>query len=115
MGEGLLCHFVQAPSRSPRSNTTRKAGLHSTLSKSCKILESVHSEYGGHKFFVPSSTQRELLWHNMYKDTNFVRSCTTYAYLEKNALFKILPPAPHQLVEQVLNQEKRVIWIFSSP
>ncbi|GFW79781.1 integrase_H2C2 domain-containing protein [Trichonephila clavipes] len=44
-----------------------------------KILESVHSEYGGHlKFFKTYHRPSEnFFWHNMYKDTkNFVRSCT---------------------------------------
>ncbi|GFT65858.1 retrovirus-related Pol polyprotein from transposon 17.6 [Trichonephila clavipes] len=98
-GEGLLCHLSKSPSRSPRSNTTRKKVCIPHCLKA-KILESVHSEYGGHlKFFKTYHRLSEnFFWHNMYKDTkNFVRSCTI-CLSRKNA-FKI-PPAPHQLVEQ---------------
>ncbi|GFV12019.1 retrovirus-related Pol polyprotein from transposon 412 [Trichonephila clavipes] len=98
-GEGLLCHLPKRPSRSPRSNTTRKQVCIPHCLKA-KILESVHSEYGGHlKFFKTYHRLSEnFFWHNMYKDTkNFVRSCTI-CLSRKNA-FKI-PPAPHQLVEQ---------------
>ncbi|GFX68320.1 retrovirus-related Pol polyprotein from transposon 17.6 [Trichonephila clavipes] len=98
-GEGLLCHLSKRPSRSPRSNTTRKQVCIPHCLKA-KILESVHSEYGGHlKFFKTYHRISEnFFWHNMYKDTkNFVRSCTI-CLSRKNA-FKI-PPAPHQPVEQ---------------
>ncbi|GFT57400.1 retrovirus-related Pol polyprotein from transposon 412 [Trichonephila clavipes] len=98
-GEGLLCHLSKRPSRSPRSNTTRKQVCIPHCLKA-KILESVHSEYGGHlKFFKTYHRLSEnFFWHNMYKDTkNFVRSCTI-CLSRKNA-FEI-PPAPHQLVEQ---------------
>ncbi|GFX34603.1 retrovirus-related Pol polyprotein from transposon 17.6 [Trichonephila clavipes] len=98
-GEGLLCHLSKRPSRSPRSNTTRKQVCIPHCLKA-KILESVHSEYGGHlKFFKTYHRLSDsFFWHNMYKDTkNFVRSCTI-CLSRKNA-FKI-PPAPHQLVEQ---------------
>ncbi|GFX93193.1 integrase catalytic domain-containing protein [Trichonephila clavipes] len=98
-GEGLLCHLSKRPSRSPRSNTTRKEVCIPHCLKA-KILESVHSEYGGHlKFFKTYHRLSEnFFWHNMYKDTkNFVRFCTI-CLSRKNA-FKI-PPAPHQLVEQ---------------
>ncbi|GFW61018.1 retrovirus-related Pol polyprotein from transposon 17.6 [Trichonephila clavipes] len=98
-GEGLLCHLSKRPSRSPRSNTTRKQVCIPHCLKA-KILESVHSEYGGHlKFFKTYHRLSEnFFWHNMYKDTkNFVRSCTI-CLSRKNA-FKI-PPAPHQPVEQ---------------
>ncbi|GFS71996.1 retrovirus-related Pol polyprotein from transposon 17.6 [Trichonephila clavipes] len=98
-GEGLLCHLSKRPSRSPRSNTTRKQVCIPHCLKA-KILESVHSEYGGHlKFFKTYHRLSEnFFWHNMYKDTKkFVRSCTI-CLSRKNA-FKI-PPAPHQLVEQ---------------
>ncbi|GFW25920.1 integrase catalytic domain-containing protein [Trichonephila clavipes] len=111
-GEGLLCHLSKRPSRSPRSNTTRKQVCIPHCLKA-KILESVHSEYGGHlKFFKTYHRFSEnFFWQNMYKDTkNFVRSCTI-CLSRKNA-FKI-PPAPHQPVEQSQNREKRVIWIFS--
>ncbi|GFX79780.1 retrovirus-related Pol polyprotein from transposon 412 [Trichonephila clavipes] len=89
----------ERPSRSPRSNTTRKQVCIPHCLKA-KILESVHSEYGGHlKFFKTYHRLSEnFFWQNMYKDTkNFVRSCTI-CLSRKNA-FKI-PPAPHQLVEQ---------------
>ncbi|GFW30297.1 retrovirus-related Pol polyprotein from transposon 412 [Trichonephila clavipes] len=98
-GEGLLCHLSKRPSRSPRSNTTRKQVCIPHCLKT-KILESVHSEYGGHlKFFKTYNRLSEnFFWHNMYKDTKkFVRSCTI-CLSRKNA-FKI-PPAPHQPVEQ---------------
>ncbi|GFY35485.1 retrovirus-related Pol polyprotein from transposon 17.6 [Trichonephila clavipes] len=98
-GEGLLCHLSKRPSRSPRFSTTRKQVCIPHCLKA-KILESVHSEYGGHlKFFKTYHRLSEnFFWHNMYKDTkNFVRSCTI-CLSRKNA-FKI-PPAPHQLVEQ---------------
>ncbi|GFT56597.1 integrase catalytic domain-containing protein [Trichonephila clavipes] len=98
-GEGLLCHLSKRPSRSPRSNTTRKQVCIPHCLKA-KILESVHSEYGGHlKFFKTYHRLSEnFFWQNMYKDTkNFVRSCTI-CLSRKNA-FKI-PPAPHQSVEQ---------------
>ncbi|GFV78927.1 integrase catalytic domain-containing protein [Trichonephila clavipes] len=98
-GEGLLCHLSKRPSRSHRFNTTRKQVCIPHCLKA-KILESVHSEYGGHlKFFKTYHRLSEnFFWHNMYKDTkNFVRSCTI-CLSRKNA-FKI-PPAPHQLVEQ---------------
>ncbi|GFX17471.1 integrase catalytic domain-containing protein [Trichonephila clavipes] len=98
-GEGLLCHLSKRPSRSPRSNTTRKQVCIPHCLKA-KILESVHSEYGGHlKFFKTYHRLSEsFFWRNMYKDTkNFVRSCII-CLSRKNA-FKI-PPAPHQLVEQ---------------
>ncbi|GFS50231.1 integrase_H2C2 domain-containing protein [Trichonephila clavipes] len=97
--EGLLCHLSKRPSRSPRSNTTRKQVCIPHCLKA-RILESVHSEYGGHlKFFKTYHRLSEnFFWQNMYKDTkNFVRSCTV-CLSRKNA-FKI-PPAPHQPVEQ---------------
>ncbi|GFX05201.1 integrase_H2C2 domain-containing protein [Trichonephila clavipes] len=77
-GEGLLCRLFKRPSRSPRSNTTRKQVCIPHCLKA-KILESVHSEYGGHlKFFKTYHRLSEnFFWQNMYKDTkNFVRSCT---------------------------------------
>ncbi|GFW07761.1 retrovirus-related Pol polyprotein from transposon 412 [Trichonephila clavipes] len=98
-GEGLLCHLSKRPSRSPRPNTTRKQVCIPHCLKA-KILESIHSEYGGHlKFFKTYHRLSEnFFWQNMYKDTkNFVRSCTV-CLSRKNA-FKI-PPAPHQPVEQ---------------
>ncbi|GFW01164.1 integrase_H2C2 domain-containing protein [Trichonephila clavipes] len=98
-GEGLLCHLSKHPSRSPRSNTTRKQVCIPHCLKA-RILESVHSEYGGHlKFFKAYHRLSEnFFWQNMYKDTkNFVRSCTV-CLSRKNA-FKI-PQAPHQPVEQ---------------
>ncbi|GFV90029.1 hypothetical protein TNCV_4643691 [Trichonephila clavipes] len=98
-GEGLLCHLSECPSRSPRSSTTRKQVCIPHCLKA-RILESVHSEYGGHlKFFKTYHRLSEnFFWQNMYKDTkNFVRSCTV-CLSRKNA-FKI-PPAPHQPVEQ---------------
>ncbi|GFS97892.1 retrovirus-related Pol polyprotein from transposon 17.6 [Trichonephila clavipes] len=98
-GEGLLCHLSKRPSRSPRSNTTRKQVCIPHCLKA-KIFESVHSEYGGHlKFFKTYHRLSEnFFWQNMYKDTkNFVRSCTI-CLSRKNA-FKI-PPASHQPVEQ---------------
>ncbi|GFT30784.1 retrovirus-related Pol polyprotein from transposon 17.6 [Trichonephila clavipes] len=98
-GEGLLCHLSKRPSRSPRSNTTRKQVCITHCLKA-KILESVHSEYGGHlKFFKTYHRLSEnFFWQNMYKDTkNFVRSCTIC--LSRKNVFKILP-APHQPVEQ---------------
>ncbi|GFY13827.1 retrovirus-related Pol polyprotein from transposon 17.6 [Trichonephila clavipes] len=98
-GEGLLCNLSKRPSRSPRSNTTRKQVCIPHCLKA-KILESVHSEYGGHlKFFKTYHRLSEnFFWQNMYKDTkNFDRSCTI-CLSRKNA-FKI-PPAPHQPVEQ---------------
>ncbi|GFV61690.1 retrovirus-related Pol polyprotein from transposon 17.6 [Trichonephila clavipes] len=98
-GEGLLCHLSKCPSRSPRSNTTRKQVFIPHCLKA-RILESVHSEYGGHlKIFKTYHRLSEnLFWQNMYKDTkNFDRSCTV-CLSRKNA-FKI-PPAPHQPVEQ---------------
>ncbi|GFX71927.1 integrase catalytic domain-containing protein [Trichonephila clavipes] len=101
-GEGLLRHLSKHPSRSPRSNTTRKQVCIPHCLKA-RILESIHSEYGGHlKFFKTYHRLSEnFFWLNMYKDTkNFVRSCTV-CLSRKNA-FKI-PPAPHRPVEQ--NQE----------
>ncbi|GFT39802.1 integrase catalytic domain-containing protein [Trichonephila clavipes] len=98
-GEGLLCHLSKRPSRSPRSNTTRKQVCIPHCLKA-RILESVHSEYGGHlKFFKTYHRLSEnFFWQYMYKYTkNFVRSCTI-CLSRKNA-FKI-PPAPHQPVEQ---------------
>ncbi|GFW09174.1 retrovirus-related Pol polyprotein from transposon 17.6 [Trichonephila clavipes] len=98
-GEGLLCHLSKRPSRSPRSNTTRKQVCIPHCLKA-KILESVHSEYGGHLNFFKTyhRLSENFFWHNMYKDTkNFVRSCTIC--LSRKNEFKI-PPAPHQLVEQ---------------
>ncbi|GFU96186.1 transposon Tf2-9 polyprotein [Trichonephila clavipes] len=98
-GEGLLCHLSKRPSRSPRSNTTRKQVCIPHCLKA-RILESVHSEYGGYlKFFKTYHRLSEkFFWRNMYKDTkNFVRSCIV-CLSRKNA-FKI-PPAPHQPVEQ---------------
>ncbi|GFW36770.1 integrase catalytic domain-containing protein [Trichonephila clavipes] len=98
-GEGLLCHLSKRPSRSPRSNTTRKQVCIPHCLKT-RILESIHSEYGGHlKFFKTYHRLSENFFcQNMYKDTkNFVRPCTV-CLSRKNA-FKI-PPAPHQSVEQ---------------
>ncbi|GFY23031.1 retrovirus-related Pol polyprotein from transposon 17.6 [Trichonephila clavipes] len=98
-GEGLLCHLSKRPARSPRSNTTRKQVCIPHCLKA-KILESIHSEYGGHlKFFKTYHRLSEnFFWQNMYKDTkNFVRSCTVC--LSRKNGFKILP-APHQPVEQ---------------
>ncbi|GFX07919.1 integrase catalytic domain-containing protein [Trichonephila clavipes] len=51
--EGLLGNLSEHPSRSPRSTTTRKQVCIPHCLKA-KILESIHSEYGGHlKFFKP--------------------------------------------------------------
>ncbi|GFX29078.1 integrase_H2C2 domain-containing protein [Trichonephila clavipes] len=111
-GEGLLCHLSKRPSRSPRSNTTREQVCIPHCLKA-KILESIHSEYGGHlKFFKTYNRLSEnFFWQNMYKDTkNFVHS-DTVRLSRKNA-FKI-PPAPHQPVEQSQEPEKLVILIFS--
>ncbi|GFY33838.1 retrovirus-related Pol polyprotein from transposon 17.6 [Trichonephila clavipes] len=111
--EGLLCHLSKRPSRSPRSNTTRKQVCIPHCLKA-KILESVHSEYGGHlKFFKTYHRLSEnFFWHNMYKDTkNFVRSCTICLSRKKTPLKSRLHPI--NLLNKVLNQEKRVIWIFS--
>ncbi|GFX26641.1 retrovirus-related Pol polyprotein from transposon 17.6 [Trichonephila clavipes] len=97
-GEGLLCHLSKRPSRSPRSNTTRKQVCIPHCLKA-KILESIRSEYGGHLEFFKTyhRLSENFFWQNMYKDTkNFVRSCTV-CLSGKNA-FKI-PPAPHQPVE----------------
>ncbi|GFX47716.1 integrase catalytic domain-containing protein [Trichonephila clavipes] len=91
-GEGLLCHLSKRPGPLPLENK-----LHCLKAK---ILESIHSEYGGHlKFFKTYHRLSEnFFWQNMYKDTkSFVRSCTI-CLSRKNA-FKI-PPAPHQPVEQ---------------
>ncbi|GFW40505.1 integrase catalytic domain-containing protein [Trichonephila clavipes] len=52
-GEGLLCHLSKRPSRSPRSNTTRKQVCIPHCLKA-RILESIHSEYGGHLNFLKS-------------------------------------------------------------
>ncbi|GFW91106.1 integrase catalytic domain-containing protein [Trichonephila clavipes] len=96
-------HSTIEPSRSPRSNTTRKQVCIPHCLKA-KILKSVHSEYGGHlKFFKTYHRLSEnFFWQNMYKDTkNFVCSCTI-CLSRKNA-FKI-PPAPHQPVEQSKEQ-----------
>ncbi|GFW64820.1 retrovirus-related Pol polyprotein from transposon 17.6, partial [Trichonephila clavipes] len=98
-GEGLLCHLSKRPSRSPRSTTTRKQVCIPHCLKA-KILESIHSEYGGHlKFFkIYYRLSENFFWQNMYKDAKkFVRSCII-CLSRKNA-FKI-PPAPHQPVEQ---------------
>ncbi|GFV98136.1 gypsy retrotransposon integrase-like protein 1 [Trichonephila clavipes] len=98
-GEGLLCHLSKRPSRSLRSNTNRKQVCIPHCLKA-RILESIHTEYGGHlKFFKTYHRLSEnFFWQNMYKDTkNFVRSCTV-CLSRKNA-FKI-PPAPHQPIEQ---------------
>ncbi|GFX99028.1 retrovirus-related Pol polyprotein from transposon opus [Trichonephila clavipes] len=46
-GKGLLCHLSKRPSRSPRSTTTRKQVCIPHCLKA-EILESIHSEYGGH-------------------------------------------------------------------
>ncbi|GFT99129.1 integrase catalytic domain-containing protein [Trichonephila clavipes] len=97
--ECLLCHLSKRPSRSPKSNATRKQVCIPHCLKA-RILKSVHSEYGGHlKFFKTYHRLSEnFFWQNMYKDTkNFVRSCTV-CLSRKNA-FKI-PSAPHQPVEQ---------------
>ncbi|GFW30446.1 integrase catalytic domain-containing protein [Trichonephila clavipes] len=104
-GEGLLRHLSKHPSRSPRSNTTRKQVCIPHCLKT-KILESIHSEYGGHlKFFKTYHRLSEnFFWQNMYKDIkNFVRSCIV-CLSRKNA-FKI-PPAPHQPVEQSQEPEE---------
>ncbi|GFW36066.1 retrovirus-related Pol polyprotein from transposon 17.6 [Trichonephila clavipes] len=98
-GECLLCHLSKRPSRLPRSNTTRKQVCIPHCLKA-RILESIHSEYGGHlKFFKTYHRLSEnFIWQTMYENTkNFVRSCTV-CLSRKNA-FKI-PPAPHQPVEQ---------------
>ncbi|GFU61855.1 retrovirus-related Pol polyprotein from transposon 17.6 [Trichonephila clavipes] len=91
-GEDLLCHLSKRPSRSPRSNTTRKQVCIPHYLKA-KILESIHSEYEGHlKFFKTYHRLSEnFFWQNLYKDTkNFVRSCTVR--LPRKNAFKI-PPA----------------------
>ncbi|GFW36056.1 gypsy retrotransposon integrase-like protein 1 [Trichonephila clavipes] len=98
-GEGLLCHLSKRPSGSPSFNTTRKQVCIPHCLKA-RILESIHSEYGGHlKFFKTYHRLSEnFIWQTMYENTkNFVRSCTV-CLSRKNA-FKI-PPAPHQPVEQ---------------
>ncbi|GFV31482.1 integrase catalytic domain-containing protein [Trichonephila clavipes] len=76
--EGLLCHLSKRPSRLPRSNPTRKQVCIPHCLKA-RILESVHTEYGGLlKFFKTYHRLSEnFFWQNMYKDTkNFVLSCT---------------------------------------
>ncbi|GFT54218.1 retrovirus-related Pol polyprotein from transposon 412 [Trichonephila clavipes] len=77
-GEGLLCRLSKRPSRSPRSNTPRKQICIPHCLKA-RILESIHSEYGGHLqlFKTYHRLSENFFWQNMYKDTtNFVRSCT---------------------------------------
>ncbi|GFT43315.1 retrovirus-related Pol polyprotein from transposon 17.6 [Trichonephila clavipes] len=92
-GEGLSCHLSKRPSRSPRSNTTRKQVCIPHCLKA-KILESVHSEYGGHlKFFKTYHRLSEnFFWHNMYKDTkHFVRSCTICLSRKTHLKFRLHP------------------------
>ncbi|GFX76616.1 integrase_H2C2 domain-containing protein [Trichonephila clavipes] len=111
-GEGLLCHLSKHPSRSPRSNTTRKQVCIPHCLKA-RILESIHSEYGGLLNFFKTYHRfsENFFWQNMYKDTkNFVRLCTV-CLSPKNA-FKI-PPAPHQPVEQSEEPGETCLMIFS--
>ncbi|GFX97982.1 integrase_H2C2 domain-containing protein [Trichonephila clavipes] len=109
-GEGLLCHLSKRPSRSPRPNTTRKQVCIPHCLKA-KILESVHSEYGGHlKFFKTYHRLSENFFGTICK---FCSSLYHMLISKKTPLKSRLRPT--NLLNKVLNQEKRVIWIFSVP
>ncbi|GFY50748.1 integrase_H2C2 domain-containing protein [Trichonephila inaurata madagascariensis] len=48
--EGLLCHLSKRPSKSPRQGVRKQVCIPHCLK--VRILESIHSEYGGHlRFF----------------------------------------------------------------
>ncbi|GFW15789.1 retrovirus-related Pol polyprotein from transposon 412 [Trichonephila clavipes] len=113
-GEGLLCHLSKRPSRSPRSNTTRKQVCIPHCLKA-KILESVHSEYGGHLKFLKLiiDSARTSFGTICIKILKILFVLVPYVYLEKTPLKSRLHPI--NLLNKVLNQEKRVIWIFSVP
>ncbi|GFU09291.1 retrovirus-related Pol polyprotein from transposon 412 [Trichonephila clavipes] len=57
--EGLLCHLSKRPSRSSRSNTTRKQ-VCIPLCLKARIFESIHSEYGGHLNFFKKLSSPQL-------------------------------------------------------
>ncbi|GFW82032.1 integrase catalytic domain-containing protein [Trichonephila clavipes] len=113
-GEGLLCHLSKRPSRSPISNTTRKQVCIPHCLKA-KILESVHSEYGGHLKFLKHTIDSAKTSFGIIctKTLKILFVLVPYAYLEKTPLKSRLHPI--NLLNKVLNQEKRVIWIFSVP
>lgn len=95
---GILIRLSRRPKKSPRSEPRRQVCVPHSLKP--KILESVHSEIGGHlRFFKTYHRLAEnFFWPNMYKDVNnFVRSCT--ACLSRRSASKV-STAPNVPVDQ---------------
>lgn len=96
--KGVLIHMAKRHSRSPRRDVRVQVCVPHCLKG--KVLESVHSEIGGHlRFFKTYNRLGEnFFWPDMYKDTkNFVQSCTIC--LERRSAFKT-GTAPNEPVDQ---------------
>lgn len=94
----ILIHLSKQNKKSPKKNLRKQICVPTSLK--AKVLESVHSELGGHlRFFKTYNRLTDnFFWENMYKDVkNFVNSCIPC--LSRRSAFKV-QSAPSQLVEQ---------------
>lgn len=96
--DGLLMHLAKRHAKSPRSSLIKQICVPHSLKP--LILQSIHSEFGGHlRFFKTYHRLRDkFFWSKMYNDTkNFINSCETC--LLRRSAFKETKP-PHQPVSQ---------------
>lgn len=74
--DGILKHIGQRQKNSPRNDKIIQVCIPDSLKP--KVLESIHSDIGGHLRFFKTYSRlcEEFFWPNSYKDTkNFVDSC----------------------------------------
>lgn len=93
-----LIHLSKRNKKSPRQQPRKQICVPNCLK--AKVLESVHSEIGGHlRFFKTYNRLADnFFWENMYKDAkNFVNSCIPC--LARRSAFKV-QTAPTQMVDQ---------------
>lgn len=96
--EGLLMHLARRHNRSPRDDLIEQVCVPHVLKG--KVLESVHSEVGGHLRFFKTYHRLfgKFFWKRMYSDTkNFINSCEI-CLARRSAVGKV--NAPHQPVQQ---------------
>ncbi|GFT24144.1 integrase catalytic domain-containing protein [Trichonephila clavipes] len=104
--EVLLCHLSNRPTKSPRPTIRKQVCIPHCLK--AKILESIHSEYGGHPEFLKTyhRLSEDFFWHNMYKDTkNFVCSCII-CLSRKNAFKKGDRPEREEVMGEKRERER---------
>lgn len=76
--DGLLKHYGKRHKNSPRNREVEQVCVPNVLKN--KVLESVHSDVGGHLRFFKTYNRlcEEFYWPNSYTDTkNFINSCQT--------------------------------------